>query len=326
MYYWKEWLQGNKHVFLQPKRIVQVLILLAFINSFFLFYFSQTKNIIFTRSFEINELVKKTPSKREGISNNERTSRCGLYGSQLIFENTYIVLTYCFERIPIEPVERVASQYNVTVQYAKCNSTYGKIEANEVGTIFHWIIDNWSKIKNGSISKVIFHHAHEHSPHQEGNTLSRQLVKLFNAYSYFCGRDFGEVYPFYIEHELINETAFICAYNFIETLDTLTRGTSFAHFNRSNSKNTWRSGRNSAFFVSAKALTKNHKLSDYKKFLNNIHETVVNLDPKLTREKYRRSTNFYVGECVERAWYVLFTNQTYSDYQFPKSFGKFIIA
>lgn len=311
------------HFFILPEHFLKILLLYALVNTLTCFIIFK-KNIISGSSLgNISQNQTKRENSKKIVT---KKSFCGKYGNDLIFENVYLVLTCCFEHIPIRSVEKVARQYNITVRYAKCNSKYGKIEANEVGTILHWIIDNWDKIEKGQIAKIIFHHAHEFSLHQEGRLLSEQLRRLLDSYDYFCYRDFGEIYPFYIEHDLINETAFICAYDFIKTLDTLTAGTSFAHFNRSNSKNIWRSGRNSAFFVSSTAITNNHNHSDYEKMLDNIHKTVVELDPKLTRENYRRSTNFYVGECVERFWFCMFTNQSYSDYEFPKSFGKIMIA
>ena len=106
----------------------------------------------------------------------------------------------------------------------------------------------------------------------------------------------------------------------------LTEGTSFSGFNRSNSKNIWRSGRNSAFFVSRKLILNKHKIEDYERMLDNIHDAVVFLEPYLIRDNYRRESNFYVGECVERAWYVLFTNKSYSEYPFPNSFGNIDVA
>lgn len=235
---------------------------------------------------------------------------CGKY------ENVVIVLSYCRDKIPLESLESLAKSYNITVEYTKCNLSKDYFEAYEISPMLRWIIQNWKQIFNGTFLKIIFHHAHENSWHQ--NNLTLQLNKLLKSYSYFWGRKYGEIYPHIVEHPLINEKVIYAKANIIDILDNFTSGTSFSSFNRSNHKNIWRSGQNSAFFIDGSLLLKGHTINDYNTLLVNLRKTILN-----THNLFgAKSASYLVAECIERGWNALFTNKSYIDYKFPTSFGK----
>lgn len=246
---------------------------------------------------------------------------CGEIGNNLIFQNCYIVLAYCTEEIPIVEVENVSKKYGVTVEYAKCNISASNIDACEAGIIIRWIISNWDKMKNGMISKIIFHHAHETSWHQK--SLSKQLERLFREHQYFCNHKYGEIYRYLIDHPIVNGTAFIRGTDFIQIMKNVTKGTSFSNFNRTNSLNIWRAGQGSAFFVDSSLIIENHSLSDYQIMLENVHKTVIFLNDFFNKTNNKKSkSNKLVGETFERAWRTLFTNMSYIDYRLPDFLGE----
>lgn len=288
--------------------------LIGFLLSFFYLF----KLILF---FKQNEVLV--------LSSQFHQSVCRKIGDRLIFQNCIIVLTNCHEPIPLPFVESVAKNFNVQVEYAKCNLSHAKDDGLETGIIFRWIISNWEKIKNRSISKIIFNHAHENSNHQR-ISLSKQLLLLFNYSSqYFCERDYGVLYPYYLETNLINGKSTLRGVNninIIEILNNITKGTSFENINSTNSKNKWRSGQASQFFLSSSLITNNHSISDYIKMLDNMHKVVSNVDAIFNTIHYNViSANKFVAECFERGWNVLFTNKSYIDYYTPNTLGRLVI-
>lgn len=266
--------------------------------------------------------------KFENIDNKFRLSQqkryfsfCGKIDNYLIFQNCYLVLTYCNEEIPIAEVENVSKIYGITVEYAKCNKSASNIDACEAGIILRWIISNWENLNKGLISKVIFHHAHENSWHQTG--LSNQLERLFTEHHYFCNQKYGEIYRHVIDHPIKNGSAFIRGTDFIQIMGNVTKGTSFSNFNRTNSLNTWRTGQGSAFFVDSSLILSDHSLSDYQIMLDNVHKTVIHLDDFFNKTKNKLSkSNKLVGETFERSWRVLFANKSYIDEVLPDFLGE----
>ena len=243
------------------------------------------------------------------------------FQKELFFKNVYLVLAYCKEEIPLPEVDKVSKTYGITVDYAKCNLSASSIDACEGGIVLRWIISNWDKLQNGSISKVIFHHAHENSWHQKG--LSKQLERLLLQYKYFCEIDFGEMYRHVIDHPITNGSSILHRIDFIQILKNLTKGTSFENINLSNSKNIWRTGQGSAFFVSSSLITRSRSISDYLKMLDNTHKTVEILKEIFNQTNNRIVTsNKYVAEVYERGWNALFANKTYIDYHLPEALGK----
>ena len=275
-----------------------------------------SSNLIYNYKKKLNIINNKF----KFFDQNRHFNYCGKIGNNLIFQNCYVVLTYCNEKIPIYEVENVSKKYGITTEYAKCNTSASNIDACEAGIILRWIILNWNKIKNGLISKVIFHHAHENSWHQTG--LSHQLNRIFSEHNYFCNRKYGELYRYVIDHPIKNNSAFIRGTNFIQIIENVTNGTSFSNFNRTNSFNIWRAGQGSAFFVDSSLILLNHSLHDYQKMLNNVHKTVILLDEVFNKTKNKLSkSNKLVGETFERSWRVLFTNKSYIDDVLPDFLG-----
>lgn len=277
-------------------------------------------NLLYNYKKELNT----NKHKFEFFNHKPYFNYCGNIGNNLIFQNCYIVLTYCNEKIPIIEVENVSKIYGIPVEYAKCNQTASSIDACEAGIILRWIILNWNKLKDGLISKIIFHHAHETSWHQK--SLSKQLKRLFSEHKYFCNRKYGEIYRYVIDHPIKNGSAFIRGTNFIQIIENVTKGTSFANFNRTNSLNTWRTGQGSAFFVDSSLIVNNHSLLDYQIMLENVHKTVAFLDDLFNRTNNTLSkSNKLVGETFERSWRTLFANESYIDYKLPDFLGEIIV-
>ena len=220
---------------------------------------------------------------------------------------------------------KVCLKFGVTVHVQNCVETCVRrscfdFEARETGMILRWILSNYEALRIGTIERVVFNHAHESSWHQSNFT--RQLERLFEASQFFFGNDYGDVFPYYIDHRVsVTNTGggravhvFYRHFDILGVLQYLTQGTRFEYFNRTNRFGVWRSGQATSFFVSRRALLR-YSPHDYAILL------------RRTRSLIRSrgfDWNYYVAEVTERSWQVLLTNKTWVSYRFepPPSFGR----
>ena len=229
---------------------------------------------------------------------------------------TIIVLARCGSKSGLPEVELAAHGLGADVHYADCNSSTNTVDARETGIILQWIIRNFDLLKSGQVDRVVFHHAHENSWHQQ--KLSEQLATLLRSKAYFKTRHYGEVYPHFICHRLHEGHVWYGAGDVLSVLERCVNGTSFGPLNRSSPRQAWVSGQSSAFFVSSELLTRRHSIGDYSLLLSNMRETIKAMSGQLDL----RRANYYVGECFERGWSALFTNQTECNMDMPPHLGE----
>ena len=209
----------------------------------------------------------------------------------------------------------VCNRHGIKVTFARCyydpiTKKFPK-EGRETGIILRWIISNYGRLADGYYKHIIFNHAHENSWHQ--SHFSVQLDKLLSSPGYLLDNDYGDVYPYFIDHAIkISPTTGVPSvpYNhldILEILSKLTNGTRISFFNRTNSYNVWRSGQSSSFFVSNTAILRYTK-EEYVRFLENTRALI---------KQCRGRWNYYISEVTERSWYVIFTNKTWIEYRTP---------
>ena len=216
----------------------------------------------------------------------------------------------------------VSNRHGIKVTFARCY--YDPItkkfpeDGRETGIILRWIISNYDRLADGSYKHVIFNHAHENSWHQ--SHFSVQLDKLLSERDYLLNNDYGDVYPYFIDHPIkISPTTGAssvpyCFMDIVGILSRITNGTRINYFNRTNSYNVWRSGQSTSFFVSNTAILRYTK-EEYVRFLENTLALV-----KQSRGRW----NYHVSEVTERSWYVIFTNKTWIEYRTlpPQNIGR----
>ena len=187
----------------------------------------------------------------------------------------------------------------------RCESDEGR----ETGIILRWIIGNYHRFcslsnPDGEIRKVIFAHSHERSLHTPVPT-SVQISRLLSnecGLRYFLANDFGEVYMRFNDH-VISKRWHKIRYDRVDILSVchlMTRGTGFdgnielayqdalkhcSHNRRSPCM--WRSGCNTAFFVSGRLLS-SYKREDYLSMLANVRKLPHNLGSMLVSEIFER--------------------------------------
>lgn len=227
-----------------------------------------------------------------------------------------LVLARCGSFARVTSAEKVARAYGLLVDYADCNQSMNNQEAREVGIFLRWVLRNFDRLRLGQFTKVLFHHAHESSWHQK--SLSECLGRLMRERDYLWGRSFGEMYPHFIQHKLHDGRVMYGGIDLLEVIEKAIEGTSFGPVNKSNSKGLWISGQSTSFFLDSALIALKHTREDYETFLSNLPRTKAWFS---TLSSVWKNANHFVGCAIERAWHVLYTNQSTIDYSMPLSLG-----
>ena len=226
-----------------------------------------------------------------------------------------LVLARCGRQMRLTQTEEVAMQFGMSVFYEDCDPRTNARDAKEVALYVRWVVRHFEELRSGVIQKVVFHHCHEKSWHQRQG-LATQIKRLMEEQDYFLGSLYGEMYPRYVQNRLVQGHSFCAGVDFLEVMERVLANTSFLPLNTSNARGIWLSGMCACFFVDRRLLAVEHSKADWESILRNTPSVVDWLRPR------RRDANYFVAISIERAWNVMFTNNSMVEFEIPASLGE----